>query len=247
MTNPYLEQTIITLASQNEGKRMELVRHLEESGLPFKIMLNEGADSVAETGADFSENALLKARLTPPAVTDGYVLGEDSGMVVDTLEGAYGIRPFPGLYSNRWLTPERRDALLGKAFPNVMPLERIGETGVSNQDLCRAILTLMRDKPHRSARYCCAMALWHPARGLCFQTVETLELVIIEGEPRGSEGFGYDPIVSPVDADGHPDNRTLAEYTTVEKNRISHRGRAFQQVLAYLRTTGDRSFQTPSA
>jgi len=235
MTSTASSKLIVTLASKNAGKQLELKRWLENSGSQIEIALNPAAEDVDETGSDFLDNAWLKAMQTAPVISDGYVLGEDSGLVVDALDGQFGYSPFPGLYSNRWLTPELRDQLLGQSYPNRMPLDRITETGVTNSDLCQGILTLMKDQLNRKARYCCGMVLWHPQRGKCFETLETSELEIINGEPRGLNGFGYDPITVPVQADGRLSSRTMSELSPEEKNAISHRGRAFQKVIAYLR------------
>lgn len=225
---------IITLASKNAGKQRELMHWLSQSGLPIQIALNESADDVDETGVTFLENAWLKAKQTAAVSDSQLVLGEDSGMVVDALDGRYGISPFPGLYSNRWLTPTIRDELLGSSIPNHMPLDRITETGVTNSDLCHGILSLMKGKTNRAARYCCGMVLWHTELGQCFETLESTELQILEGEPRGMNGFGYDPITVPVDENGQASTLTMAELSLPEKNRISHRGRAFQKLITYL-------------
>lgn len=222
---------VITLASRNEGKRRELCRLVETLELPFpiEIALNPSADDVEETGANFIENAMLKAKATPPVVPNGWVLGEDSGLIVDTLDGCYGISPFPGIYSNRWLTPERRDELLGRSFPNRMPLDRVTDTGITNSDLCMGILKLMEGKTNRNARYACGMALWNPALQTSFETLAFTELEVLNGEPRGENGFGYDPIMLP-----QGQNKTMAELDADEKNRISHRGIAFADVLRFL-------------
>jgi XTP/dITP diphosphohydrolase len=230
------KQTLtITLASRNEGKRRELCHWLADSGLPIEIALNAQAADVDETGHTFLENARLKAEQTPPVSEDGYVLGEDSGLVVDALDGCYGISPFPGLFSNRWLTPAIRDELLGQSFPNRTSLDRTSDEGITNSDLCQGILALMTGKPNRSARYRCGMVLWHPEIGLCCEALESTELRIIDAQPRGVNGFGYDPITIPVREDGSASDRTMAELSTEEKNRISHRGRAFQTILSYLK------------
>jgi XTP/dITP diphosphohydrolase len=226
---------IITLASKNEGKRLELSHWLKESGLPIEIALNTEANEVEETGSTFLENALLKAQQTAAVSNSGLVIGEDSGLVIDALDGCYQISPFPGLYSNRWLTPEIRNQLLGQSFSNRMPLDRISETGITNSDLCQGILTLMAGQKNRTARYYCGMVLWHAERGQCFETLEFTQLEVIQNnEPRGHNGFGYDPIMIPVDANGVASDLTMAELSTTDKNRISHRGRAFKKLLAYL-------------
>ncbi len=156
-------------------------------------------------------------------------------MVVDALDGYAGVSPFPGLYSNRWMTPAIRDTLLGRSHPNRMPLDRTNESGMTNTDLCQGILTLMRGQSNRAARYCCGMVLWQAEQGVCFEALESSELQVINTEPRGDKGFGYDPIVTPMG-----DTRTMAELDTDEKNRISHRGKAFRKLLDYLATTGIR-------
>lgn len=225
---------VITLATRNEGKRLELERWLTQEGLPIALRLNEQVADIEETGATFLENALIKAQATPPVVLEGWVLAEDSGLVVDTLDGQYGISPFPGLFSNRWLTPARRDALLGISYPNRMPLDRTTETGVTNSDLCYGILSLLEGKTNRAARYCCGMVLWHPASGQIIQALQSTELLVNKGEPAGLNGFGYDPIMLPVDETGAISTRTVAELSADEKNRISHRGKAFKEVLSGL-------------
>ncbi len=227
---------VITLATKNTGKQRELMHWVEASGLPITLAIHEAAPDVEETGQDFLENAWLKAEQTAPVQPDGYVLAEDSGLVVDALAGHYGLNPFPGLHSNRWLTPALRDELLGNSHPNRMPLDRISEAGVTNSDLCQGILKLLAGQSNRNGHYCCGMVLWHPQRGRCFEILESTELQIIDEAPRGLNGFGYDPITVPLNALGEPSPRTMAELSTAEKNAISHRGRAFQAVLAYLKT-----------
>ncbi len=224
----------ITLATRNEGKRLELERWLQQRQSPIQLVLNETVGDIEETGSTFVENALIKAQATPPMVPGGWVLAEDSGLVVDALDGLYELSPFPGLKSNRWLTPDLRDSLLTQAYPNRMPLDRTTDSGVSNTDLCYGILALMRNQANRSARYCCGMVLWNPARQLAIETLESIELWVIDGEPRGTHGFGYDPIMLLLDEMGEPYSHTVAELSSDEKNQISHRGKAFQSILAAL-------------
>jgi XTP/dITP diphosphohydrolase len=225
---------IITLATRNEGKRRELERWLHQRHSPIRLALNESVGEIEETGSTFVENALIKAQATPPVVPGGWVLAEDSGLVVDALEGLYGLSPFPGLKSNRWLTPALRDTLLAQAYPNRMPLDRMTDGGVSNTDLCYGILTLLGQNANRSAQYCCGMVLWNPADGVAIKTMESVALWVIEGEPRGTHGFGYDPIMLLRDDRGEPSQHTIAELSADQKNQISHRGKAFQAILAAL-------------
>lgn len=150
---------------------------------------------VAETGETFEENALLKARAyytaLPPGAAekeDLWVLGDDSGLEVDALGGE------PGVHSNRWA----------------------GE-GSTAGDRNSLLLGRLRDVPDekRTARFRCVVALISPLG------VEHIVEGAVEGsiahEPRGSGGFGYDPIFQLED-------RRMAELSPEEKDRISHRG-----------------------
>ena len=133
--------------------------------------------------------------------TGGWVLGDDSGLEVDALGGA------PGVHSARYA---------GSSATGV-------ERDLAN---LRKLLDDMRAVPagRRSARFVCVMVLVRPdgqhlvARGEC-------PGVIVE-EPRGENGFGYDPVFVP---DGHV--RTMAEMTMDEKNELSHRGRALRMLV----------------
>lgn len=225
---------IITLATRNEGKRLELERWLQHQQSPIRLVLNESVEDIEETGGTFVENALIKAQATPPVVPGGWVLAEDSGLVVDALDGLYGLSPFPGLKSNRWLTPALRDTLLAQAYPNRTPLDRMTDSGVSNTDLCHGILALLGDNANRAARYCCGMVLWNPAEQLVIKAMESVSLWVIDGEPRGTHGFGYDPIMLLRNEAGELSANTVAELSSDEKNQISHRGKAFQAVLSTL-------------
>jgi len=93
-------------------------------------------------------------------------------------------------------------------------------------ETCRKIISIVNDSDDRSARYCCAVVCCFPdGREIhCFATTEGQ----ISGELRGSGGFGYDPMFL------LPDGRTMAELTEEEKNAISHRGRAFRELLRKL-------------
>jgi XTP/dITP diphosphohydrolase len=163
-----------------------------------------GVPDVAETGVTFAENALLKAHAVACA-TGLPSVADDSGLCVQVLGGA------PGVFSARWSGRHGADR--------------------ANLELLLAQLSDVPDE-HRAAWFACAAALALP---------DGTERVVegrLDGHlvraPRGSGGFGYDPIFVP---DG--DVRTLAEYGPEEKDAISHRGRAFralapvvEQVLA---------------
>jgi XTP/dITP diphosphohydrolase len=199
----------VVLATRNVAKLRELARILgaEDHGTQIRLVgLDEypGAPDVPETGATFEENALLKARAIAdytglPAVAD------DSGLCVDALSG------MPGVLSARWAGGHGDDK--------------------ANLDL---VLAQVADVPDArlGARFVCAAALVVPAA----EVVPAGEWVVtgrVEGRliraPRGSGGFGYDPIFLP---DGF--DQTTAEMTAEAKDAISHRGRAFRALTPFI-------------
>jgi len=150
---------------------------------------------VRETGATFSENALLKARAVA-AATRLPAVADDSGLCVDALGG------MPGVLSARWAGRQCDDR--------------------ANLDLVLAQLTDVPDE-RRGAYFACAAALALPPPGDAHRVVTGRLDGVLTRAPRGSNGFGYDPIFVP-----HGDRRTLAEMSPAEKDAISHRGRAFR-------------------
>src|SRR5580704_17679628 len=157
------------------------------------------APDVPETGATFEANALLKARAIA-AYTKLPAVADDSGLCVDALNG------MPGVLSARWAGRHGADQ--------------------ANLDL---LLAQVADVPdHRlGARFVCAAALVIPGAGEWVTTGEVVGRLI--REPRGSGGFGYDPIFQP---DGF--DLTTAEMTPEAKDAISHRGRAFRALAPYI-------------
>ncbi|WP_188190694.1 RdgB/HAM1 family non-canonical purine NTP pyrophosphatase [Nonomuraea sp. SYSU D8015] len=155
---------------------------------------------VAETGVTFEDNALLKAH----AVAQGSGLpavADDSGLCVDVLGG------MPGVFSARWSGRHGDDQ--------------------ANLDL---LLAQLSDVPadKLTAHFACAAALALPS-GESRVVEGTLQGRLVT-TPRGTNGFGYDPIFVP---DGH--DRTTAEMSPAEKDAISHRGRAFRALAPIVR------------
>jgi len=186
----------LVLATANPHKITELTRILAVGHVDVQVSsLAEfpGAPDVAETGATFAANALLKAhaiaRFTGlPAVAD------DSGICIDALNG------MPGVLSARWS----------------------GRHGDDAANL-RLVLAQLADVPdeRRGARFVCAAALVLPdGREHVSEGVVTGRLI---REPRGQNGFGYDPIFVPDSA-----RITTAEMDPADKDRISHRGKALR-------------------
>ncbi|MER7759511.1 RdgB/HAM1 family non-canonical purine NTP pyrophosphatase [Streptomyces sp. NPDC097619] len=195
--------TRLILATRNAGKIAELRAILSAADLPYELV---GADEfpeipdVKETGVTFAENALLKAHALARA-TGLPALADDSGLCVDVLGGA------PGIFSARWAGTHGDDR--------------------ANLDLLLAQLSDI-DAPHRTAHFYCAVALALPDG--TERVAEGRLLGTLRHTPSGTGGFGYDPVLQPLD-----DTRTCAELTREEKNAISHRGNAFQALLPHLR------------
>ena len=198
----------LLLATRNAGKLAELRRILAEDLGPGIEVLGL-ADvpeypEAPETGATFAENALAKAR-DAVAATGLAAVADDSGLAVDALAG------MPGVLSARW----------------------VGRHGDDEGNL-RLVLGQLGDVPdeRRGAAFVCAAALVVPGEpGISRETVEHGEWRgTLVRAPRGSGGFGYDPIFVP---DGQ--RRTSAELSPEEKDAASHRGLAFRALLPALR------------
>lgn len=180
------------LATRNPHKLREF-REIE--GFGEVEALPDGIELPPEDATTFAGNALGKARAVR-AATGQEVIADDSGLVVDGLDGEPGVRS--ARYAGEGATDEENLSLLVESIQSV-------PTG------------------ERSGRYVCALA--HIAADGTEQVVEgTCEGEIIT-QPRGSGGFGYDPVFVPADT-GSGDERTMAELSPGEKHAISHRGRA---------------------
>ncbi|GAB2702761.1 XTP/dITP diphosphohydrolase [Microbacterium marinum] len=153
-----------------------------------------------EDGVTFAANALIKARAAA-AHTGLPAMADDSGISVDVLGGS------PGVFSAYW-AGHRKD-------------------GVANYELLLDQLSDVAD-PHRAAQFVSTIALVVP--GGAEHVVEGVWRGRLATAPRGENGFGYDPVFLPDDADG----RSAAELTPEEKNATSHRARAFVSLAPLL-------------
>lgn len=200
----------LLLATRNRGKVREIARILGDA-TPFELIgLDEAglsydpAEEAIESGGTFLENALLKARYF--ARRSGMIaLAEDSGLVVDALGGE------PGVRSKRF---SQRHDLDGRELDdanNRLLLQRL--EGIPSSD--------------RTAHYVCAVAVATPQRDL-LTTVGTCAGIIADA-PTGNEGFGYDPLFLIPDL-----GVTFGVLALDEKNRRSHRARAFRALAATL-------------
>ena len=194
----------IVLATRNLGKVKEFERMLQSSHLEIQVLgLRDFPEmpDVDETGSTFAENAFLKARQISD-YTGLPALADDSGLCVDALGGA------PGIFSARWA----------------------GSHGDDKANLEKVLSQLAEmDAPHRGARFRCAVALvlphGHPSRSQ--EVLREGEMVgELALEPRGTHGFGYDPIFVP-----HGYSQTTAELPPEVKDLISHRGQALAAML----------------
>jgi XTP/dITP diphosphohydrolase len=204
----------LLVATRSEHKLRELreLLQLEHAELVSLDDLRVAGDPV-EDGATFETNAAIKARAAVRA-TGLPSLADDSGLEVDALGGG------PGVRTRRYAGEDATDA-------------------GNNAKLLAALVGLPPE--HRGARYVCVLALALPgdmgarggqritfARGTCRGRIAT--------SPRGSGGFGYDPIFEP--ASEAPGGRTLGLWTPAEKNAISHRARAARRMAPRLAALG---------
>jgi XTP/dITP diphosphohydrolase len=204
----------LVLATRNEHKVVELREILADVARDRCLDVDlqravvgvdafDGIEDVVENGDSFEANALLKARAVC-AATGLPALADDSGLAVDILGGS------PGIFSARWS----------------------GQHGRPRADQDRANLELLLSQladvldEHRAAGFVCAAALVTPSGD------EHVEMGHVRGtltrEPRGQNGFGYDPVLQ------LPDGRTLAQLSNGEKNAVSHRGNAMRAIAPRL-------------
>lgn len=194
--------TDLVLASRNAKKLKELQALLAPLGYRLRLVSEFADEAAEETAPSFVENALLKARHAA-RVSGLPAIADDSGLEVDALHGA------PGVYSARYAGEPSDDA-------------------ANNAKLLQALRGVPSER--RTARFVSALAMLRhaedptPVIALGYWPGRILEA------PRGSQGFGYDPLflVPPL-------GKTSAELTPAVKNRLSHRGRAMRALLKQLR------------
>jgi XTP/dITP diphosphohydrolase len=193
----------LLIATKNAGKVTEIENLL--SDFPFVLHnFNEFPHSVEpeETGSTFAENAVLKAK-SYALQTGVWALADDSGLEVDALNGA------PGILSARYAGANATDEQ-------------------KYRKLLKEILEISAD--NRSARFVCAIAV-ADENGIIHFLAEGTCRGKIAFEPRGHNGFGYDPVFIP---DGF--SKTFGELADEIKQEISHRSQALKQIIQYLRT-----------
>lgn len=186
----------LVIATNNAGKAREYREMLAPFGVTVKTLADFPRFAIDECGTSFEENALIKAR-TAVAKLDLPVLADDSGLVVDALNGA------PGVHSARY-AGDHDDA-------------------ANNAKLLRELTGV--PAAQRTAHFHTTIVALKPD-GAKLETSGRVEGQILT-QPRGQNGFGYDPLFMPKEFPG----RSMAELTPAEKNQISHRGRALQAFM----------------
>ena len=192
----------LVLASGNAGKLRELSAILDDLGYQLHAQSEFNVSEVAETGTTFVENAIIKARHAA-SLTGLPALADDSGIEVDALDGA------PGVYSARFSGPAADDA-----SNNALLVERLQAVPAAERSArYRAVIVFMRHAGDPSPLIC--EGSWEG---------------MIQLQPAGEGGFGYDPYFFLPEL-----GCTSAELSAAEKNRISHRGMALVELKKKLR------------
>jgi XTP/dITP diphosphohydrolase len=189
-----MKKQILLIATSNMGKAKEISEALKDFDFEIKTLKDfPNITPPQETGNTFFENAYLKAKYYAEK-TGLLSLADDSGLEVDILNGA------PGIYSSRFA----------------------GENA-SDEENNKKLLELLKNVPleKRKARFVCVIVVYHPS-GKYIKS-EGIWEGLIGFEPRGSYGFGYDPIFLVPE---YNYKKTAAELPIEEKNKLSHRGKA---------------------
>ena len=188
----------VVLASRNRKKTGEMADLLNPLGIRLLCVADfPDIPEVIEDGSTFAENAAKKASQTALALNQ-WAIGEDSGLMVDALQGR------PGIYSARYSDP--------------------GATDDRNNQKLQLELADVPDE-RRGAGYICSVALSNPAGVICLTAEDRCRGRIIR-EPRGANGFGYDPYFLIPEY-----HRTFGELSGAVKQRLSHRARAFARFI----------------
>jgi XTP/dITP diphosphohydrolase len=193
-----MKKQILLIATSNMGKAKEISEALKDFDFEIKTLKDFlNITPPQETGNTFFENAYLKAKYYAEK-TGLLSLADDSGLEVDILNGA------PGIYSSRFA----------------------GENA-SDEENNKKLLELLKNVPleKRKARFVCVIVVYHPS-GKYIKS-EGIWEGLIGFEPRGSYGFGYDPIFLVPE---YNYKKTAAELPIEEKNKLSHRGKALAKL-----------------
>lgn len=191
------QKDVILIATKNEGKATEFKRFFNPLGFKVTTLLDyPELPDVEETGKTFEENARLKAE-TISQLTQLPVLADDSGLMVDALDGR------PGIFSARF-AEDHNDA-------------------ANNAKLLHEMTDVPKDK--RTANFHTTLVFAKPGNDSLVVDGEVSGEIL--GIPRGDNGFGYDSLFYVPEL-----GKSMAELTEIEKNKISHRGRATVKLMS---------------
>src|SRR5579863_4639579 len=208
----------ILIATSNTGKIRDFagaaLRHgVEIAGIPEFSSL----PTVVEDGLTFEANARKKAEAYSRYARGELVVADDSGLEVDALGGA------PGVHSARYASPDLHNKEPHEADANT-------DDRANNARVLRELKGMPREK--RSGRFVCVLAAARDGKTLA-TFCGTAEGTILDA-PRGSNGFGYDPLFYFPQIE-----KTFAELSAEEKSKYSHRGKAFQELLRWCNAEGN--------
>ena len=187
----------LVVATHNAGKLRELTNLFAPHHIEIVSAASLGLSEPAEDGKTFAENATIKA-LAAATACGLTALADDSGLSIDALGGA------PGVHTVDWMGPQKESAIaIARAEHELAHIAPEARTAHMTSALCLA---------------------WPDRHTELFEANITGRLVF---PPRGTFGFGFDPVFMPQGED-----KTFAELGSAGKERLSHRARAFQQMLA---------------
>lgn len=183
----------LLIATQNPGKIKELTDMLSAWKEEIEIIVPEAMEDVEETGTTFEENARIKAMAFAHKFPSTIAIADDSGLVVDALDGR------PGVYSKRY--------------------------GKDDQDRNTKLLAEMEGKKNRKAKFVASVCIYGAGFDECFSGEVHGKIGF---EPKGAQGFGYDPIFIP---NGY--SEPFGELGSEVKNTLSHRAKALEKVKEF--------------
>ncbi len=187
----------IIIATKNIGKVNEFVQLFSEFNVKVRSLLDyPEIPDIIEDGQTFADNAVKKAE-TISQVFGQTVIADDSGLIVDALDGR------PGVYSARYAGGEKNDV-------------------ANNEKVLKELIDI--PDSDRNARFFCAIAVANPL--IKTKVFEGICEGYITREARGDNGFGYDPIMFLPEI-----GKTMAELSSEEKNKLSHRSAALRKLL----------------
>jgi XTP/dITP diphosphohydrolase len=202
-------ENLVLIATSNPGKLRDFAGAAASYGITISNIPNfSSLAQVVEDGATFEENAAKKAKEYSLAVPGEFILADDSGIEIDALGGA------PGVHSARYAADEPHAA------------ESNTDDEANNARVLRELQGISEER--RTGRFVCVLAAARD--GEILATFRGVAEGIILASPRGTNGFGYDPLFYFPQI-----NKTFAELNAEEKAEYSHRGAAFRAFIEWYR------------